>query len=350
MFLFQELGGQVAGVAVRMLNGEKGGDIKTPVMRFGTPIYDWRELQRWGISENRLPAGSEIRFRQLSLWEQYRWQIALVAIVILLQTTLIGGLLYERRRRRGAETSARNSLAELAHVNRLATAGELSASMAHEINQPLTGMVANANAGLLWLSAAKPDLDEVRATFKDIVEAGHHAAEVVESIRSFVKKSAPQNTLLNVKVTTALAETLPPIVGDRVQLKQVLMNLIMNAAEAMTTVTDRPRTLHVASKHDAGGGVLVQVEDSGPGIEPDDVDRVFKAFYTTKAKGMGMGLSISRSIVEAHHGRLWASPGTSIGAVFHLVLPPASSQEKPAQVEPTRTAKSVPQALGPTSS
>jgi signal transduction histidine kinase len=125
-----------------MLNGEKGGDIKTPVMRFGTPIYDWRELQRWGISENRLPAGSEIRFRQLSLWEQYRWQIALVAIVILLQTTLIGGLLYERRRRRGAETSARNSLAELAHVNRLATAGELSASMAHEINQPLTGMVA----------------------------------------------------------------------------------------------------------------------------------------------------------------------------------------------------------------
>jgi C4-dicarboxylate-specific signal transduction histidine kinase len=242
--------------------------------------------------------------------------------------------------------------------------------MAHEINQPLTGMVANANAGLLWLSAAKPDLDEVRATFKDIVEAGHHAAEVVESIRSFVKKSAPQNTLLNVndlirrvlslvatdllkhdvKVTTALAETLPPIVGDRVQLKQVLMNLIMNAAEAMTTVTDRPRTLHVASKHDAGGGVLVQVEDSGPGIEPDDVDRVFKAFYTTKAKGMGMGLSISRSIVEAHHGRLWASPGTSIGAVFQLLLPPAGSQEKPAQVEPTRAATNAPQALLPISS
>jgi signal transduction histidine kinase len=365
MFRLPNIGGQVAGVAVRMLNGEKGGDIKTPVVRFGAPIYDWRELQRWGISESRLPAGSEIRFRQPSLWEQYRWEIALVTIVILLQAALIAGLLYEGQRRRGAETAARNSLSELAHVNRLATAGELSTSMAHEIKQPLTGIVVNANAGLRWLSAAKPNLDELRATFKDIVEAGHHAAEVVESIGSFVKKSAPQNILLDVndlirrvlslaaadlrkhdvKVTTALTETLPPIVGDRVQVKQVFMNLIMNAAEAMATVTDRPRTLHVASKHDAGGGVLVEVEDAGPGIGLDDVDRVFKAFYTTKAKGMGMGLSISRSIVEAHHGRLWASPGTSIGAVFQLLLPPAGSQEKPAQVEPTRAATNAPQAL-----
>ena len=352
MFRVQDIGGQVAGVAVRMLNGEKGGDIKTPVIRFGTPIYDWRELQRWGISESRLPAGSEIRFRQPSLWEQYRWQIVLAAIVMLLQAALIAGLLYERRRRRGAEAAARNSLSELAHVNRLATAGELSASIAHEIKQPLAGIVAHANAGLLWLGGATPRIDEARTTFQDIVDAGHHAAEVVENIGSFVKKSAPQNSLLdvndlirevlslaatdlrnhNVKVTTALAETLPPIVGDRVQLKQVLMNLIMNAAEAMATVTDRQRMLHVASKHDAGGGVLVQVEDAGPGIKPDDVDSVFKAFYTTKAQGMGMGLSISRSIVEAHHGRLWASRGTRIGAVFHLVLPPAGSQEKAAQM------------------
>jgi hypothetical protein len=141
-----------------------------------------------------------------------------------------------------------------------------------------------------------------------------------------------------------LTEGLPPISGDRVQLKQVLMNLLMNAAEAMATMTDRPRTLHVASKADAGGGVLVEVEDSGPGIKPDDLERVFNPFYTTKSKGMGMGLSISRSIIEAHNGRLWASAGTRCGAVFHLILPPAGLPEQPAQIDPSdvHAAKLVP--------
>jgi signal transduction histidine kinase len=356
-FLLQELGRRVATVAVRMLNGEKGGDIRTPVTRLSAPIYDWRELQRWGISDSRLPAGSEIRFRQPSLWEQYRWQISLVAGVILLQTVLIAGLLYEHRRRRTAEDSARSSLSELAHLNRLATAGELSASIAHEISQPLTGIVAHANAGLLWLGGANPNIDEARTTFEDIVEVGHHAADVVQNIRSFVKKSDPQNTLLDlndlvrsvlslagtdlrkhdIAVVTALSEPLPPVIGDRVQLKQVVMNLIMNAAEAMAATTDRPRTLHVASRHDPSVGVLVEVKDSGPGIPLDDVEGVFKAFYTTKAQGMGMGLSISRSIVAAHGGRLWASAGSPHGAVFHLALPVAGSQQKPAQADPPVT-------------
>jgi len=353
-FLLQELGRKIAAVAVRMLNGEKGGDIKTPVTRLSAPIYDWRELQRWGISESRLPAGSEIRFRQPSLWAQYRWQMSVVAGVILLQTVLIAGLLYEHRRRRTAEESARNSLSELAHLNRLATAGELSASIAHEISQPLTGIVAHANAGLLWLSGANPKVDEARTTFEDIVDVGHHAADVVQNIRSFVKKSDPENTPLDlndlvrkvlslaatdlrkhdITVVTALSEPLPPVIGDRVQLKQVLMNLIMNAAEAMATMTDRPRTLHVASQHDPEMGVLVEVKDSGRGIDLEDVEGVFKPFYTTKAKGMGMGLSISRSIVAAHRGRLWASAGSPFGAVFHLALPAAGSQPKPAQVDP----------------
>jgi signal transduction histidine kinase len=355
-FLLQELGGRIAGVAVRMLNGENGGDIKSPVTRLSRPIYDWRELQRWGISESRLPAGSEIRFRQPSVWQQYRWQISLVAGVILLQTALIAGLLYEHRRRRTAEEKARNSLAELAHLNRLATAGALSASIAHEISQPLTGIVAHANAGLLWLSAATPQIDEARTTFQDIVEAGHHAADVVRNIRGFVKKSAPQNTPIDVNdlirsvlslagtdlrkhgivVATALSEPLPPVLGDRVQLIQVLMNLIMNAAEAMATVTDRPRALEVTSRHDPAAGVLVEVQDSGPGIPLDDVDGVFKAFYTTKGNGMGMGLSISRSIVEAHRGRLWASRGSPFGAIFHLMLPVAGAQ--PGQMQGDRPA------------
>ncbi len=351
MFRLHELGDKIATVAVRILNGERISDIDTPATQLSAPIYDWRELRRWGISESRLPAGSEILFRQPSLWEQYRWQLSLIAVVILLQMALIAGLLYEHRRRRGAEASARNSLAELAHVNRLATASQLSTSMAHEISQPLTAIVANANAGLLLLAGATTRIDEVRATLKDIVEAGHHAAEVVQNIRTFVKKSAPQSTLLDVnelirrvlslaatdlrknRVTamTTLAPMLPPIRGDRVHLKQVLMNLVMNAVEAMTTVTDRPRTLQLISKRQTNGTVLVQVEDSGPGVETNDIERVFKAFYTTKAGGMGMGLSISRSIVEAHQGRLWASAGTRFGAVFCLTLPPAGSAEKPEQ-------------------
>jgi len=357
LFRLHALGDKIAAVAVRVLNGERGSDIQTPVTQLSAPIYDWRELQRWSIDESRLPAGSEIRFRQPSLWEQYRWQISLVAGVILLQAALIAGLLYEHRRRRVAEASARNSLTELAHVNRLATANEMSASMAHEISQPLTAIVTNANAGLLLLAGGTARVDEARAALQDIVEAGHHAADVIQNIRSFIKKTAPQNTLLDVNdlirtvlalaatdlrkhgvtAVTALMPTLPPISGDRVHLKQVLMNLVMNGAEAMATVTDRPRTLHVKSQLQADGGVLVEVEDSGPGIKPDDVERVFKAFYTTKAKGMGMGLSISRSIVEAHHGRLWASPGTLHGAVFHVVLPSAGAAAERAQDDPAVT-------------
>ena len=357
LFRLHELGDKIAEVAVRILNGERGGNIKTPVVTAGVPIYDWRELQRWGISESRLPAGSEIRFRQPSLWERYRWQISLIVGVFLLQANLIAGLLYEHRRRHRAEASARDSLAELAHVNRLATANEMSTSMVHEINQPLTAIVTNAGAGLMLLSGATARVDEARAALKDIVEAGHHAADVVQSIKSFVKKTAPQNTLLDVNdlvrtvlslaatdlrkhgvtVMTTLTPAAPLIYGDRVQLTQVLMNLVMNAAEAMASVSDRPRTLHVISKDHVSGGVMVQVEDSGPGITPDDVDRVFNPFYTTKPTGIGMGLSISRSIVEAHHGRLWASPGTPFGAVFHLTLPPAGSAEKPAQGDPAVT-------------
>jgi signal transduction histidine kinase len=363
LFRLQDLGDKIAAVAVRILNGERGGEIKTPVATAGAPIYDWRELTRWGISEQRLPAGSEIRFRQASLWEQYRWQISMVASVILLQTALIAGLLYEHRRRRTAEESARSSLAELAHVNRLATAGELSASIAHEVSQPLTGIVAHAQAGLLWLGSPTPQIEEARTTFQDIVEAGHHAAEVVQNIRGFVKKAAPQNTLLDVNelirrvlslaaadlrkhdisVVTDLTDGLPQVLGDDVQLKQVIMNLVTNATEAMATVTDRPRTLHITPNRDPKGGILVRIEDSGPGIPTDDLERIFAAFQTTKVKGMGMGLSISRSIVKAHHGRLWASTGSRFGAVLHLALPAAGSHGPADQVtrsamQPTDTA------------
>jgi signal transduction histidine kinase len=342
------MGTEAGELALRIINGESASTIPLAVSTAIKPVFDWRELKRWNVSADRLPAGSEIRFRELDMWDQYRWYIILVIAVVLLQALLISGLIFEHRARRAAETLARASMFELAHVNRLATAGQLSASIAHEVNQPLAGIVAHAAAGLRWLKGTAPNLDEGRAAFKKIMDAGHHAAEVIEHIRAFFRKDGEQiapldiNDLIHevlgllaahlkdhrVTVETALTGGLPPVSGDRVQLQQVVMNLVMNAAEAMDTVTDRPRLLRVVSQSYEGLGVLVRVEDSGAGIDPGDVNRVFQPFFTTKPKGMGMGLAICRSIAEAHQGKLWASPGVSSGAVFHLVLPAAEPPEE----------------------
>ena len=215
MFLLQELGRRVAAVAVRMLNGEKGGDIKTPVMRLSAPIYDWRELQRWGISESRLPAGSEIRFRQPSLWEQYRWQISLVASVILLQTALIAGLLYEHRRRRGAEASARNSLSELAHVNRLATAGELSASIAHEIKPAADRHRGERQRGpALAFGRQAQSRRSARPRSRTSSRPAIMRPTWSRTSGASSRRSLPQNTLLDlndlVRRVLSLAATRPP--------------------------------------------------------------------------------------------------------------------------------------------
>ena len=158
---------ETATAAIRILGGEKAGDIKIPPTRFATPKFDWREMQRWGISENRLPSGSEILFRNPTVWEQYRWQILLIAAIILTQTLLIMGLLYEHQRRRRAEVQSLQRMTELAHLNRVATAGELSASIAHEVKQPLAAIVAQSSAALRWLAHTTPDLDEARAALKE---------------------------------------------------------------------------------------------------------------------------------------------------------------------------------------
>jgi signal transduction histidine kinase len=226
-------------------------------------------------------------------------------------------------------------------VNRIATAGALSASIAHEVNQPLMSVVASANAALRWLSAATPDLERARTSLTQIVNAGHRASDVIKSIRAMFKKDDQSRIPVNINgvisqvlalvsidlqrhqvtLQTEIEELLPPVIGDRVQLQQVLLNLIMNAVDAMDPVTDRPRVLHVRSKLNQPEGVLVSVEDTGTGIDPADAERIFAPLFTTKPRGMGMGLSICRSIIEAHRGKLWASPGEKNGSVFQFVLP-----------------------------
>src|SRR5262252_160995 len=230
--------------------------------------------------------------------------------------------------------------AEIASVSRLATMGAMVASIAHEIRQPLAAVVANSHAGTRWLEKEQPNLGEARAALKSIGEDGHRANEVITSISAMFKKNANRrvpvdlnelvNDVLNlsrgelrsrkIALSTNLAADLPPISADPVQLREVLLNLVMNGAEAMSTTAENLRALVIASRLESDE-VTITVEDSGAGIDSKDSDQIFEAFFTTKPTGMGMGLAICRSIVAAHNGRLWASPGTSRGTVFYVVLP-----------------------------
>jgi len=239
---------------------------------------------------------------------------------------------------------------ELARVSRLTTLGELTASIAHEVNQPLGAMVTNAAACSRWLAAKPPEMREARAALDNIVSDGKRAGEVIQRIRGLTKRQMPRMELLDVNrkiaevvalaeheltsqriaLRTELDRTLPQVAGDRVQLQQVLLNLILNAIEAMSSVQDRPRELAIVSRRSDGNAVMVEVRDSGPGLDARAAERVFEAFYTTKPEGIGIGLSISRSIVEAHGGRLWVNPNEPYGAVFRFTVPLASEAQSQA--------------------
>jgi signal transduction histidine kinase len=217
----------------------------------------------------------------------------------------------------------------------------MTASIAHEIRQPLTAIIANGHAGLHWLARPEPDVGEALAALKCIVDDGHRTERVIESVRGLFKSNGYEKSRLDVNglirevlafleiemqnqrvsVRSELADGLPPVVADRVKLQQVMSNLVMNAADAMRDVSDRARTLWIRTETHSPPGVLVAIEDSGSGIDQQNIERVFEPFFTTKSNGTGMGLSICRSIVEAHGGRLWVSPGASHGSVFRFVLP-----------------------------
>jgi len=242
---------------------------------------------------------------------------------------------------RDSERRYRDTLMELAHANRVTTMGQLTASIAHEVNQPISAVVSNAEAGLNWLDAQKPNLEQVRKTFGWIISDALRAGDVIGRIRSLIKKAPPQNEPVaindavlevialarpeivknGISVQTQLARALPLIRADRVRLQQVILNLIVNAVEAMSGVGEGSRELLIRTDKNTSNSVLVTLRDSGPGLDPNAVDRLFQAFYTTKAEGMGMGLAICRSIVEAHGGRMWAGVNEPGGAVFQFTLP-----------------------------
>jgi signal transduction histidine kinase len=255
-------------------------------------------------------------------------------------TRLISNVRKSNEERKRAEETLRKSQAELAHVTRVMTMGEMAASIAHEINQPLAAVVNNASACVRWLAADSPNLDEAREAAQRIINDGNRASEVIRRIRTFLRKSDTEKTRLDLNKTiqeviiltrkeaqgndvtlrTNLDVDLPRVLGDRVQLQQVILNLVVNGIEAMASVTDRPRELVIGARQHETDKVLVYVRDSGVGLNRQNGDCIFDAFYTTKPNGMGMGLAISRSIVEDHGGCLWAAANEGPGATFQFTI------------------------------
>ena len=251
----------------------------------------------------------------------------------------------ETLRERGEELQRVQT--ELAHVTRVMTLGELTASIAHEVNQPLAAIVTNGNATLRWLGGVTPNLYEARQAVERIIKDSYRASEVIARIRAFVKKRAPRNDLVDlneviieafalaqnqareshVNLKQQLNDDLPLVRGDRVQLQQVILNLIVNGLEAIAKSKHGARELLVSSNEDEDENVIVAVRDSGEGVDPAKLESVFEAFFTTKPEGMGMGLAISRTIIEAHGGRLWASANSPRGAVFQFTLPTNAERE-----------------------
>jgi signal transduction histidine kinase len=272
--------------------------------------------------------------------KEYLPYILAGAAAMLLQGLLINWLLRERDQRRRSEAEVRETMSQLARLNRMVTAGELSASIAHELTQPITGMVASANAALRWLSAPTPQIDQARSALARVVSAGDRTREIIHGVRAMFRREAEERRAIDLNeiargvlalvegdterhgivVETALEEPAIPVLGDRIQLQQVVLNLTVNAIDSMCAIETRPRVLRlrVAYSRDR---VWISIADTGVGITRDDINRIFKPLYTTKPNGMGMGLSICASMVEAHKGRIWVAPGEPHGAVFHFVLP-----------------------------
>jgi signal transduction histidine kinase len=338
LYSLAEHGDEAARMVLQLLAGAE------PPQRFSEVfsnkiLFDWRQMQRWGISERRLPRGSEIEFRPSTIWERYSWQFASIGAIVLVQAGLISWLLHERGRRRLAEMQARQRMAELAHINRFSTAGELTASIAHEINQPLGAILANAETAQSILTSPRPDIAELNNIVDDIIHDVRRASEVIRRMRSLLRKAPfeTKNFDLNelvrdtleflaglaiarkVELDCLLMPVALPMMGDRVQLQQVILNLVVNAIDAMANTSGDSRKVNFRTSRVDNFGEL-SISDSGPGIPEDKLKKIFEPFFTSKAEGMGMGLSIARTIVEAHNGRIWAENQPGGGALFRIRL------------------------------
>jgi signal transduction histidine kinase len=340
------IGREAAELALRVLDGADPSSIPVAVGNSLRPVFDLRLLERWSVDQARLPRGSEIRYRQAKVWEQYPRQTVIAIIVVLLQSLLVAALLVEHRRRRRAEIDVRSRMEEIAHLNRLATAGELSAQIAHEVNQPLGAILSNTETAELLLDASEPDVAEVKEILADIRRDDLRASEVIVRLRRFLKKTPAETREVNLNdilrdvlgFVSAQAsargvaleerlETAPLVVhGDPVQLQQIVVNLVSNAIDAVSRKPEGQRTVTGRTRRTSDKEAEISISDSGPGIDPAALPRLFERFYTTKEHGMGMGLPIAQTIAQAHGGEVRAENRPEGGAVFRLTLPLAERE------------------------
>jgi C4-dicarboxylate-specific signal transduction histidine kinase len=338
---FGDDGMRTGRLLVRVLNGRSSGlPLPPPEIARPAQVVDWRQLQRWRLSENRIPPGTEVLFRTPTVWQRFGTLILAIAAILGAQSALIALLLLERRRRIRALRMVEESRGQLAHIGRVATLGELTAAISHELRQPLAAIRAHAEAGGILLDRRPSDLSEAREVFRDIATDDRRAVEVLDHIRALVRKDDPIDVSVDLKrvceqsaelllydaarrgvqLRLSLEPGLPPIIGDAVQLQQVVLNLVLNAMDAVQA-SPRAREVVLGTSAGNGGEVEIFVRDTGPGLPPEVRLHAFEPFFSTKTQGLGMGLAIVRSIVERHRGRVHAENEITGGAIFRVQLP-----------------------------
>jgi signal transduction histidine kinase len=350
LYQTDQIGKEAASIAVRILHGEPASSFPSVHLDPLPPRYDWRELQRWKINEKLLPPGSTVLFREPTVWDRYRtWIIAGVS-VLLLQALLIAGLLANRFKRMRAERSLQQAEEEARHqreqinlLGRVSLLGEMTASLAHELNQPLSAIITNANAGKRLIDRDKGDPETMHEILTDVVADARRAHGIIQNVRNTVKKGdsirrqidvnelvtkvarvvRPDALAHSCEVETSLGDNLPSVEGDPVQIQQVLVNLVSNAFDAMRQTPEGERKVEISTAGNGNGTVSLSVRDHGTGIRDDAHGHLFDQFFTTKEQGLGMGLAIVRSIVEAHGGKIDAENVADGGARFHFTLPMA---------------------------
>jgi len=335
--------GEATGrIVLRVVAGESASSIPIAGGPTSKPTFDWRQLERWDISANRLPLDSDVRFREPTLWEQYQWEIVAGVAILLLQGALITGLTLERHRRQRVEKESRGRLLQVIHLNRTATAGAFSASIAHDLRQPLGAILANAEAGDMLLSQPSPDLAQLKEILDDIRRDDRRASDIIDHLRGLLKKGSEaklQTFDINGAVDAAIhvlehqaaeqgialekvqARSSVLVKADPVHVQQVLVNLALNGMEAMSNTAPNRKRLEFRVTVDGVSDVEVSVADGGTGIDETRLSRIFDGFYTTKEQGSGLGLAISRTIIESYGGRIWAENRAEGGATMRFTLP-----------------------------
>jgi signal transduction histidine kinase len=335
----QRLGRDTAAIVARILRGEFAANIPITIEDANEPIFDSRQLERWGVNLATLPVGSEIRFREPSAWELYRWHIVVAFAIILIEALAILWFMYERRRRKFAEHDSRQHLLEVTKLDRAMTASAMSTSIAHELMQPLGAILNNAEAAEMLLDANPVDRNQLKEILADIRRDDQRAVGIIKHLRMLLKHSELQAQDINltevVKDALEIVKTVAEeqkvalqfevavtnycVRADPIHLQQVIINLGMNAIDAMQNIPadERKMTLRLQQRDN---DVILSIEDTGPGIPQDKLNSIFKAFVTTKAQGIGLGLSLARTIIETYGGKLWAENRAEGGAAFHFTL------------------------------